>query len=112
MSNINQYLGKTLDVIIDRPLGSKHPKHGFVYLVNYGYIAGTCAPDGEEIDAYVLGTEEPLEKATGKCIAIIYRTDNNDDKLVVSVNGKDFSDDEINKLTQFQEQYFKHLIIR
>ena len=112
MDDIKEYLGKTLEVTVDRPLGSKHPKHGFVYPVNYGYIAGTSAPDGEEIDAYVLGIDEPLEKATGKCIAIIHRTNDNDDKLVISDNGKDFSDDEINKLTNFQEQYFEHVIIR
>lgn len=112
IADINNYLGKEGEVTVDRPLGSKHPKHGFVYPVNYGFVAGTKAPDGEEIDAYMLGIDEPVEKATGKCIAMIHRINDNDDKLVISVNGKDFSDDEINKLTNFQEQYFDHLIVR
>ena len=50
-----QYLGKDVSIIIDRPLGSKHPKHGFVYRVNYGYVPGTQSADGEELDAYYLG---------------------------------------------------------
>lgn len=106
------YLGKVVEVIIDRPMGSKHPKHGFVYEVNYGYIPNTKSPDGEELDVYYLGATEPLKKATGKCIAIIHRTNDNDDKLAISSEDKDFSDREIEKLTAFQEKWFKHTIIR
>lgn len=62
------YLEKEAEVIIDRPLGSKHPKHDFVYQVNYGYIPNTKAPDGEELDAYVLGVEKPVEFFKGKCV--------------------------------------------
>ena len=36
--NAKDYLGKKVNVIIDRKLGSKHPKHNFIYPVNYGYI--------------------------------------------------------------------------
>lgn len=106
-----EYIGKIVTVTMDRPLGSKHPKHGFVYPVNYGYIAGTISGDGEELDAYVLGEDKPLAEFTGKVIAIIHRTNDNDDKLVVT-NGKDFSDEQIRKLTHFQEQWFKSTIIR
>lgn len=106
------FLGKKVDVIIDRSLGSKHPKHGFIYKVNYGYIPDTKAPDGEEIDAYVLGVEKPLEKFSGICIAIIHRTDDDDDKLVITPNGEEISDEEIEKLVNFQEKWFKHKIIR
>lgn len=55
------YLGKEVEVVIDRPLGGKHPKWGFVYPVNYGYIENTKAPDGEEIDVYVLGIIKPVK---------------------------------------------------
>ena len=106
------YLGKTVSVVMDRPMGSKHPKHGFVYPVNYGYIPGTISDDGEELDAYVLSIHEPLEKFTGKCIAIIHRTDDNDDKLIVVPKEMDFSDSEIEKQVEFQEQWFHHVIIR
>lgn len=63
-----EFLGKIVKVKIDRPLNSKHPKHGFVYEVNYGFVPDTKAPDGEEIDAYVLGVNEPIDEFSGKCI--------------------------------------------
>ena len=31
-----KYLEKILQIKIDRPFGSKHPKYGFIYPVNYG----------------------------------------------------------------------------
>lgn len=107
------YLGKEVELIIDRPLGSKHPKHGFVYEVNYGYIPDTKAPDGEELDAYVLGVEKPVGSFKGKCIAIIHRLDDDDDKLVVvPKSSEDMSDEDIRKATHFQEQFFQSEIIR
>lgn len=110
--NIKAYLGQKVDVVVDRPLGSKHPKHGFTYEVNYGYVPETIAPDGEEIDAYVLGLGKTVDKISGTCIAIIHRTDDDDDKLVVTPKGEDFSDKEIEKLVEFQEKWFKHIILR
>lgn len=111
MENKN-YIGKMLNVKIDRPLGSTHPKHGFIYSVNYGYIPNTISGDGEELDCYILGMFEPLKEFTGKCIAIIHRIDDNDDKLIIVPENRNFTDDEINVLTEFQEQFFKHIIIR
>ena len=107
-----KYLEKNIRIKIDRPYGSKHPKHGFIYPVNYGYIPNTISGDGEELDAYLLGVFEPVEEFEGECIAIIHRTNDNDDKLVVVPAGKEYSDDAINALTEFQEQYFEHIIIR
>ena len=107
-----EYLGKVISVKIDRAFGSKHPKHGFIYPVNYGYVPGTVSGDGEELDCYVLGVFEPVEEYEGKCIAIVHRTNDNDDKLVVVPEGKEYSDQQIDALTEFQEQYFEHEIIR
>jgi len=81
---MNEYLGTIVDVEIDRPLGSRHPEHDFFYPVNYGYIPNTTAPDGEEIDAYVLGEFEPIKKFKGRVIAVIKRKNDNEDKLVVA----------------------------
>ena len=111
MNNID-YLDKTLEIKIDRPLGSKHPKHGFIYPVNYGYVPNTISGDGEELDCYVLGIHAPLETFKGKCIAIIQRLNDNDDKLIIVPENKSFSNNEIRVLTEFQEQYFKSEIIR
>jgi inorganic pyrophosphatase len=105
------YLGKTVSVIMDRPLGSRHPKWNFLYEVNYGFFPGTLAPDGAELDAYVLGVNEPLEKVNGICIAIIHRLDD-DDKLVVVPLGISLSDEEILNAVNFQENFFKSVIIR
>lgn len=71
--NSIDYLNKIIEIKIDRPMGSKHPKHGFIYPINYGYVPNTISGDGEELDAYVLGIYEPLDKFVGKCIAIIHR---------------------------------------
>ncbi len=106
------FLGKTVRAKIDRPLGSRHPKHGFLYLLNYGYIPGMMAPDGEELDAYILGVFEPLTEFEGRCIAIIHRLDDQDDKLALVPNGKQYSDEQILALTEFQEQFFKPIVVR
>ena len=105
-------IGKIVTVVMDRPLGSKHPKHGFVYPVNYGYIPNTVSGDGEELDAYVLGENVPLQTFTGRVVAIIHRTNDNDDKLVVVKDGHCITDEQIRKATHFQEQYFHSVILR
>lgn len=110
--NNKEYIGKTLKIKIDRPFGTKHPKNGFIYPVNYGYIPNTISGDGEELDCYLLGVFEPVEEYEGKCIAIIHRTNDDDDKLVIVPENKDYNDSAINALTEFQEQFFEHIIVR
>ena len=105
-------IGDLVKVTVDRPLGSEHPVYAFIYPINYGYVEGTISGDGEELDCYLLGVFEPVKEYTGKCIAIIHRTNDNDDKLIIVPENKEYSDDAINALTEFQEQYFKHEIIR
>lgn len=106
------YIGRIVEVEMDRPLGSVHPKHGFIYPVNYGYIPGTTSGDGEELDAYVLGEHVPLKTFRGRVIAVIHRLDDDDDKLVVMADGRNYSDEQIYALVEFQEQWFKSEIIR
>ena len=106
------YLGKSVSIVIDRKLGTKHPKHGFIYMVNYGYVPNTVSGDGEELDAYLLGVFEPVDEFIGKVIAVIHRTNDDDDKLVVVPDDRKYSDDAIRALTEFQEQYFESVIIR
>ena len=106
------YLGKSISIVIDRKLGTKHPKHGFIYMVNYGYVPNTISGDGEELDAYLLGVFEPVDEFVGKVIAVIHRTNDDDDKLVVVPEDREYSDDAIRALTEFQEKYFESVIIR
>lgn len=107
-----EQLGKIVTVTMDRPLGSTHPKHGFVYEVNYGYIAGIKAPDGEDLDAYVLEVNKATQSFEGTCIAIAHRRDNDDDKLIVVPEGTIMSDEEIMSAIHFQEQWFDTVIVR
>ena len=106
------FLGKTVKVEIDRPLGSKHPKHGFVYEANYGFVLNTKAPDGEDLDVYYLGIEKSIQKSEGVCIAIVHRKDDDDDNLVVVPEGIILSDEEIMRKVHFQEQWFDSEIVR
>ncbi|MDE6029743.1 MAG: inorganic pyrophosphatase [Clostridiales bacterium] len=106
-------IGNIVKVTIDRPLGSRHPKHNdIIYPINYGYIKGIIAPDGEEQDAYILGVNTAVEEFEGKVIAIIHRNDDIEEKWVVVPDGVDFTDEEIEKQVHFQEQYFDSVIIR
>lgn len=107
-----KFLSKEVKIIVDRPLGSRHPKHGFVYEANYGYVPHVAAPDGEELDAYILGVAEPLKEFAGICIAIAHRKDDDDDKLIVVSKGQEMSDEEIMKSIHFQEQWFDTEILR
>ncbi len=106
------FLGASVTVSIDRPLGSKHPRHGFIYPVNYGFVPGVMAPDGHELDAYVLGVFEPIECFTGRCIAVLHRTNDIEDKLVVVPEDRDYSNEQIMALTEFQERWFLSVIRR
>ena len=107
-----EYIGKTLKIKIDRPLGSKHPNWDMIYTLNYGYIPDTVSGDGEELDCYVLGVFEPIEEFEGKCIAVIKRRNEDDDKLIIVPEDKNYSNEQIEALTEFQERYFQSEIIR
>ena len=106
-------LGQEVKVKIDRPLGTAHPRYpDLIYSVNYGFVPNTLAPDGAEIDAYILGIEEALESFTGRCTALLHRLDNEDDKLIIIPNGVTLTDEEILRATHFQERYFQTRLVR
>ncbi len=105
-------LGKTVTVTVDRPLGSYHPEHKDLYYpVNYGYVEGIIAPDGEEQDAYILGVDKPLTSFEGVVIAVIRRKNDAEDKWVVAPADMTFTQEEIERAVRFQEQYFESEII-
>lgn len=100
-------IGQIIKVTIDRPLGSFHPNHPDIYYpVNYGYVEGIIAPDGEEQDVYVLGVDEPLKEFTGRVIAVIHRFDDVEEKWVVAPDNMTFTREEIMELVFFQERFF------
>lgn len=105
-------LGKMVKVTVDRPLGTYHPQYKDLYYpINYGYIEGIIAPDGEEQDAYIIGVDKPVTDFEGIVIAIIHRNNDVEEKWVVAPEGKVFTKEEIEKAVYFQEQYFDTEII-
>ncbi|MGN0388945.1 MAG: hypothetical protein ACI4ER_08995 [Suilimivivens sp.] len=105
-------MGRTVTVTVDRPLGSFHPEHkNMYYPINYGYVEGIMALDGEEQDVYILGVDEAIDKFTGKIIAIVHRNDDVEEKWVVAPEGMTFTKEEIREQIHFQEQYFDSEII-
>lgn len=113
MAQRRLWLGRVVKVKIDRKIGFKHPdpQYQTIYPINYGFIPGTYPEaDKEEIDAYVLGSEEPLEEFEGKVIAVIQRKDS-EIKLIVT-DGRDYTIEEIRELTDFQEKYHESEIIK
>ena len=107
-----EMIGKSVKVIVDRPLGTYHPKYKDIYYsVNYGYVEGVIAPDGEEQDAYILGINEPIKEFDGKVIAVIHRYDDIEEKWIVVPEHLSLSKDEIMRQVDFQERFFESEII-
>ncbi len=109
-----KYLGKIVEVSIDRKIGDKHPKYDWAYPINYGEIVGEVSGDGDFLDAYVIGPITPLDLFKGKCIAIIERKDNPEDPklVVVDSDNENISDQEILDAVNFQEKWFSPMIRR
>ncbi len=109
----SDFLNKTVKIVFDRPLGTKHPKFDWVYPINYGYIPDTKSEDGMEIDAYYLSADSSLDSVTGVCIGYIHRDDDNEDKLiVVDLNDNNYTDQQILEMVHFQEKWYKSKLIR
>ena len=98
-------IGKIVKVKVDRKLGSAHPEH--IYPINYGYIEGIIAPDGEEQDVYILGVDKAVDEYEGELIAVIKRDDDEEEKWVIAPIGIKFTVEEIEEAVRFQEKYFK-----
>lgn len=107
------FLGKKVKLKFDQPVGSSYEPHGIEsYPINYGYVPGVPAPDGDDLDAYLLNVFEPLDEAEGVCIAIIHRLEDDDDKLIVVPEGVTLTDEEIVKQVSFQEHLYKGVVVR
>ena len=105
-------IGKIVTVTVDRPIGSYHPVHkNLYYPINYGYVKGIIAQDGEEQDAYVIGVDVPVKEYTGKVIAVIHRNDDVEEKWVVCPEDRTFTKEEIEEIVRFQEQFFDSVVI-
>ncbi len=105
---VKSYLGKTVNIKIDRPMGSVHPKHPeFVYPINCGYIPNVFGGDGEELDVYLLGVDVPVEEYTACIIGIVHRHNDVEDMLVAAPEELNFDQNKISEAVSFQERYYK-----
>ena len=102
---ISEYLGKTVHVVVDRPIGYRHGE--ILYPINYGYIPGVIAGDGEAQDVYILGVNKPLTEFDGQIIAAIRRKNDCEDKLVAAPVGRVYHQGQIAEAVHFQEQYYR-----
>ena len=107
-AQVKSYLGKRVVIGIDRPVGYVHKKekYSLTYPINYGYIPGVIGGDGEELDVYLLGVNEPVCEYECEIIAISHRHNDVEDKLVGAPVGMRFSKEEIAEAIRFQEQYY------
>ena len=112
LPDVSPLIGRSVSGHIDRPMGSRHPRMGFLYPVNYGYVDGVTAMDGDEQDAYFLGVDGPVQTFAGKIIAVYHRFDDIEDKWIVTPDGRDIPDEEILRQIQFQEQFFHGRLCR
>lgn len=105
----NSYLGRSVNIIIDRPIGCVHTKdnHSITYPINYGYIPEVFGGDGEELDVYLLGVNEPVKEYTAVVIGVAYRKNDAEDKLIAAPKGMNFNQAEIAQQIHFQEQYYQ-----
>ncbi|MBE6554115.1 MAG: inorganic pyrophosphatase [Ruminococcaceae bacterium] len=106
---VEGYLGKTVQIGIDRPIGFVHEKKdgtSLTYPINYGYIPGVLGGDGEELDVYLLGVTSPVESYTARVIGIVFRRNDVEDKLVAAPEGMHFTAAEIAQAVHFQERYY------
>lgn len=113
--DLQKHLGTKVRIVIDRPIGTKHPKYkSTIYPVNCGFIPKTISGDGREVDVYVLGVPETLKPFTEievDIIALIIRQDDLEDKLVGSSDGTIYTEEEILKQLEFQEKFFQSRVI-
>lgn len=107
-AQVKSYLGKRVVIGIDRPIGYVHKKENYslTYPINYGYIPDVLGGDGEELDVYLLGVNEPVKEYECEIIAIAYRHNDVEDKLVGAPVGMNFTKEEIEAEIHFQEQYY------
>ena len=107
---LRKLLGTAVHAVIDRPIGYCHK--GILYPVNYGYIPGIIAGDGEAQDVYILGTDQPLKEFDGIVIGAAVRRDDCEDKLIAVPAGMHFTREQMAQAIRFQEQYFhSHVIL-
>ena len=105
---IQELMGETFHIVVDRPIG--YHESDIVYPINYGFIPGLIAGDGEAQEAYIMGVNEPISEFDGQVVAAICRKNDCADKLVVAPVGTMYHQGQIAEAVSFREQYFNSKI--
>lgn len=107
------WIGRSITVEVDRPLGSTHPRHPDIrYPVNYGYIPGSSAPDAST-RRVPPGRRRTLEACRATVIALIRRRNDVEDKLVALPDGATaagWDAEAIARAVEFQERFFDPVV--
>ena len=111
-AQVRSYLGKTVKIGIDRPIGYIHKKekYSLEYKINYGYVPDVIGGDGEELDVYLLGVDTPVTEFECEIIAIVHRENDVEDKLVGAPVGVRFTEEQVRESVDFQEKYYNSYI--
>ena len=111
-AQVRGYLGRTVRIEIDRPIGYVHhkEKYDLLYPINYGYIPDVLGGDGEELDVYLMGVDTPVTEFFGRIIGIVHRENDVEDKLIMAPDGICFTAEEIAEAIDFQERYYRTFV--
>ncbi|MBO4283714.1 MAG: NUDIX domain-containing protein [Clostridia bacterium] len=101
-------LGKTVTLIVDRPMGSVHPdRPDLVYPINCGYPRDLVIPGESRLGVYILGVPNPVHTFTGRVIAVIFRENGEGVRWVVAPEGREYDQARILSEVWFRERDFK-----
>ena len=108
-AQVRYYLGRNVEMVVDRPIGYVHHKktYSLTYPINYGYIPGILGGDGEELDVYLYGVSVPVARYTGRIVGIVHREDDVEDKLIMAPDGVCPTAVELEAAVRFQERYYR-----
>jgi len=101
-----EYIGQTVNIIIDSHMGTKHPKLGYYFPINFGHI------ENSKMEAFVMGVFKPIQRFTGTVIAILTENSESEIFLVVAPDGKTYTDEAILAITEFRNNIFDVVVMR
>lgn len=73
----------------------------------YGELPGTQSGDGQPVNVYLLGWDTPVQLVWGEVTAVLLRTHDREDKLVVARAATVGTDKEIMQAGSVQERFFQ-----
>lgn len=107
-----EFIDKTVRIEISKTKPQKVNKLQNIYPINCGYVPDVLDGDGKKIECYIVGIDKQINEFTGKCIAVLHKFDNTEDKLIVAPNDQNYSDNQIRDILKFQEKNYLNEIIR